>query len=25
LIRFKEGFIDDVVDDFVQTWMDIHP
>jgi len=25
LIRFKEGFIDEVVDDFVQTWMDIHP
>lgn len=25
LIRFKEGFIDDVVNDFVQTWMDIHP
>jgi predicted transcriptional regulator len=25
LIQYKEGFIDDVVDDFVQTWMDIHP
>lgn len=25
LIRFKEGFIDEVVDDFVQTWMEIHP
>ena len=25
LIRFKEGFIDEVVDDFVATWMDIHP
>jgi predicted transcriptional regulator len=25
LIRFKEGFIDEVVDDFVETWMDIHP
>jgi predicted transcriptional regulator len=25
LIRFKEGFIDEVVDDFVTTWMEIHP
>ena len=25
LIRYKEGFVDEVVDDFVQTWMDIHP
>ncbi len=25
LIRFKEGFVDEVVDDFVDTWMEIHP
>ena len=25
LIRFKEGFIDEVVDDFAKTWMEIHP
>jgi predicted transcriptional regulator len=25
LIRYKEGFVDEVVDDFVDTWMDIHP
>jgi len=25
LIRFKEGFIDELVDDFVTTWMEIHP
>jgi predicted transcriptional regulator len=25
LIRFKGSFIDEVVDDFAKTWMDIHP
>ena len=25
LIRYKEGFVDELVDVFVQTWMDIHP
>jgi predicted transcriptional regulator len=25
LIRYKEGFVDEVVDDFVDTWMEIHP
>jgi predicted transcriptional regulator len=25
LIRFKEGFIDEVVDNFAKTWMEIHP
>lgn len=25
LIRFKKGFVDDVVDEFVDTWMEIHP
>jgi predicted transcriptional regulator len=25
LIRFKEGFIDEVVDDFAKTWLEIHP
>ncbi|WP_455392264.1 winged helix-turn-helix transcriptional regulator [[Eubacterium] cellulosolvens] len=25
LIRYKEGFVDELVDDFVDTWMEIHP
>ena len=25
LIRYKEGFIDDVVDEFAKTWLEIHP
>jgi predicted transcriptional regulator len=25
LIRFKASFIDEVVDDFAKTWMEIHP
>ncbi len=25
LIRFKEGFIDEVVDEFAKTWLEIHP
>jgi predicted transcriptional regulator len=25
LIRFKKGFVDDMVDEFVDIWMEIHP
>jgi predicted transcriptional regulator len=25
LVRFKKGFVDVVVDEFVETWMEIHP
>jgi DNA-binding transcriptional ArsR family regulator len=25
LIRFKKGFVDEMVDEFVDIWMEIHP
>ena len=25
LIRYKKGFVDEVVDEFVDIWMEIHP